>query len=265
MPAGSATATTLLFAPKVELDLSSNEVNLTTAVSAGHRIEVNISKALMNSSFTWARALNSKAPTATYAAAGEFMNTIGAALASVNDIDGVSGGLDLTTSSLCNDPRLAALDAGDRLLASYILYKGYGKSAFDTSGLLLNTEDLSGMLSQTQLVLAIDQAFIDGNTEPAVKSDIQAMFEDLLVADPLRFFDASGNQIPGLFETNVDVAGSGNWNFTDGDKIQVKVELKFKADVNVQGVDVLDNGAGSQTAIKTDDVFAFRLQLTVSG
>jgi len=261
--AGVATATTLLFTPKVMLDLSSNEVNLTTAASAGHRIEVEISKALMNSSFTWLRVVGTKAPVANYEAAVGFTDAIGTALANVNDTDGILDGLDLSTATLSADPRITDLDAGDRLLASYILYKGYGKSAFDTTNLLLNTEDLSGMVSQAAIVGAIDDAFDLGNTTPAEKSDIQKMFEDLLMADPLRFFDASGNQIAGLFESSVDAEGSGNWGFAEGDKIQVKVELKFKADVNVQGVDVLTSGEGNQRAIKTDDVFAFRLQLTV--
>ena len=61
------------------------------------------------------------------------------------------------------------------------------------------------------------------------------MFRALLAADPKRFMK-NGKQIDGLFETNPDASGAGNWCLKVGDIIEVPVKLYFTAPVTVLSV-----------------------------
>jgi hypothetical protein len=71
------------------------------------------------------------------------------------------------------------------------------------------------------------------------------MFRSLLSMDPQRFYK-NGTQIPGLFESNPDVAGSGNWCLGVGDKIEIPVRLYFRAPVTV--LSVVDNAKNPSSA-----------------
>ena len=252
-----ANATTLSYTPLINVDLSDNEVNLTSSSSAGHRISVNVGASAMNSVFIWSRSVGDERPTGTYniGGSGQLMNAIINGLdGTITDADGNPDGLDFSTTAP-EDSRVTALLGADRLVASYILYKGYGKSSFDTSGVVFNVEDLSGMTTSADVKDAIDASLKDATNTDAVNK----MFQDLIAADPTRFFDASGVQLPGIFETNADVAGSGEWKLAAGDKIEVKLVFKFKAPVSVYDAD-----GAAKAVINTDDTFPVRLQLTVA-
>jgi hypothetical protein len=77
------------------------------------------------------------------------------------------------------------------------------------------------------------------------KGLLDATFKSLLAADPLRFFDSSGSQIPGLFETNYssgDLSGNSSWQLVENDKIEIPIRLVFRAPVSVLSVqDTLRN------------------------
>ena len=77
------------------------------------------------------------------------------------------------------------------------------------------------------------------------KGRVDEMFRSLLSMDPQRFYK-NGAQIPGLFESNPDVAGSGNWCLGVGDKIEIPVRLYFRAPVTV--LSVVDNAKNPSSA-----------------
>jgi hypothetical protein len=77
------------------------------------------------------------------------------------------------------------------------------------------------------------------------KGRVDEMFRSLLSMDPQRFYK-NGTQIPGLFETNDDAAGSGNWCLGVGDKIEIPVRLYFCAPVTV--LSVVDNAKNPSSA-----------------
>jgi hypothetical protein len=254
-----ANATTLSYTPLINVDLSDNEVNLTSSSSAGHRISVNVGASAMNSVFIWSRSVGDERPTGTYniGGSGQLMNAIINGLdGTITDADGNPDGLDFSTTAP-EDSRVTALLGADRLVASYILYKGYGKSSFDTSGVVFNVEDLSGMTSSSAVMSAITGSFSLVSPGTNVNPDVNKMFQDLIAADPTRFFDASGLQIGGIFETNTDIAGSGNWNFAANDKVEVKLTFTFAADVSVYDAD-----GAAKMVIKSGESFPIRLQLT---
>ena len=103
---------------------------------------------------------------------------------------------------------------------------------------------------------------------------MDTMFRDLLAADPHRFFDASGLPMLGIFETNADVSGAGNWKLVADDTLEIKLKMIFHSRVTRRGVagqehnlttTAVENQAASQanqqTVINPDDFFYVRLQL----
>ena len=264
-----ATATLLSYAPKIELDLSANEVNLTSAASAGHRITAEVTAAAMNAAFTWARAAGTKRPVGNYNnAAAELSGGLGDIIAAgLNGtiVDTDAGALDFSTDAP-QDSRVTELRGTDRLVAAYILYKGYGSSDFTTEDVVLNPEDLSGMAQTSAVRAAILAALVAGQADATAKP-VDKMFQDLVAADPTRFFDANGKQIGGIFETNADANGSGNWGFVEGDKVELKLVFKFAADVTVYDADgaakkVINGPTLSPAA--AGESFSLRLQLLVT-
>jgi hypothetical protein len=100
------------------------------------------------------------------------------------------------------------------------------------------------------------------------------MFRDLLSADPHRFFDASGLPMAGIFETNADVSGAGNWKMVADDTLEIKLKMIFHSRVTRRGVAGQEHNlsstaaenqavsqANQQTLINPDDYFYVRLQL----
>jgi hypothetical protein len=146
------------------------------------------------------------------------------------------------------------------LVMAYLMFKCFGSSAYDPTDIIYNVDDAFNMLSSEQLAAAItdsleaEDALAAAATLPAKplatqaasdnKGQVDAMFRAFLAADPLRYFK-NGIQIPGLFETNfvlpadasgADPAGNGNWCLTVGDKLELPIQLVFRAPVNVLSV-----------------------------
>jgi hypothetical protein len=215
-------------------------------------VQVTVDRSKLQAALSWSRAVGSARPVGHFAdASGELEAAITAALnSSYNDTDAVSDKLSFASAilDLNTDARIrkdGAVSANDLMMA-YVLYKVYGKSAADTSEIVFNLQDAHGMLESADYSAAIIAAFNNSESESDVsgneKGAIDAMFRDLLAADPLRFFDASGAQVPGLFETNADASGAGDWNLVDGDTIEIRTKFTFEHAVTLRTtLDVAQN------------------------
>jgi len=143
------------------------------------------------------------------------------------------------------------------LVMAYLMYKCFGSSSYDPTDVIYNVDDAFNMLSSQQLAQSIadslaaedamaNAAVMPNGKAPAQqlagdnKGQVDAMFRGFLAADPMRYF-MNGVQIPGLFETNFvcppsDPSVGGNWCLTVGDKIEVPLQLVFRAPVSVLSV-----------------------------
>jgi hypothetical protein len=286
MSAGTPTPQTLTYADIVEVDLASNNVNFADVEDYGHRVVIHVLRSGINNFLGWERLVNTDRPKAKILTAGEtdFKAQIKAAIGrGFQDIDGVTTGLHFGSTHFDTNPdtRKRAVDpegftrSANDIPLCFILYKLYGKSTADTLGKIFNLEDSHGMLTNDAVANAITDAFkglfdTETNTTGTAKS-VDTMFRDLLAADPYRFFDASGVPQAGIFETNADSAGSGSWNLTVDDIIEVKLKLVFNSNVTRRGVagrehnltatdaDALQEN--QQTVIEPNDFFYVRLQL----
>jgi len=271
---GTATAQLLNYATVVDVDMDqTNDVNLADVEDYGHRVQVEISKSAVDAYLGWTRAAGAARPSASLNTAAEaaFLTAIEAALAdSYVDVDGVVDGLNFSTSVLSTntDSRIrknGAVSANDIPLA-FVLYKLYGNSAAATLDTVYNLEDAHEMLSNSSVSAAINSSL-----KAQVAGSLDVMFRDLLAADPHRFFDASGIPVTGIFETKTDIAGSGTWNITNNDIIEVKTKLIFNSKVTRRGVagnesnitstDGSSTQNNQQTIISPGDYFYIRLQM----
>ena len=143
------------------------------------------------------------------------------------------------------------------LVMAYLMYKCFGSSSYDPTDVIYNVDDAYNMLDSAQLASlitaslesedALANAAVLPNGKPVPqqlpgdnKGQVDAMFRGFLAADPLRYF-LNGIQIPGLFETNFvcppsDPSVGGNWCLTVGDKIEIPLQLVFRAPVSVLSV-----------------------------
>jgi hypothetical protein len=255
-------ATTLRYSKLVKTDLANNAINLAGAQLLGHRVTVQMPVDQLNQFFRWERQVGSDRPVGHFIG-DSFKGALLASLSKVyNDVDGVSNGLNFSSAILDanTDSRIrkaGAVTANDLIMA-YVLYKCYGSSAAPTKSVVYNLEDAQEMLSNATLQAAIETSFrTEENLTGSAgvnKGAVDAMFRDLLATDPMRFFTPSGNQIPGLFETNSDVASSGSWQLVENDKIEVSVEFKFTNPVTRRGV--LDPSQQMGSPANTDDTEA---------
>jgi hypothetical protein len=272
---GVATAQLLTYAEIVDVELdATQDVNFADVEDYGHRVQVEIDVAALNGYLGWERAAGAARPSAKLASAGEaaFKSAVEAALAGgFVDIDGVTGGLHFGTANLDTntDPRkraAAGVGANDIPLC-FVLYKLYGSSAATTLDKIYNLEDAHGMLSNATVSTAIAASFV-----AAEAGAVDAMFRDLLAADPHRFFDASGIPEAGIFETNADASGAGTWKMVADDILEIKLKMIFKSKVSRRGVagrehnlSTPEDAAGpqenQQTVIAPEDYFYVRLQL----
>jgi hypothetical protein len=242
----------------------------------------------MNKYFTWARAKDEVSPTGhfTNAPAGipTFYDTLIAALyTEYFDQDGVATGLSYASKSLeqaCDSKRDSSIPSpagttthysANDLVMAYILYKCYGSSSVDISDLVYNIEDAYGMLTNETLSNDILQSLsgeeflaqqcvmpnvpVGAQTPGANKGAVDAMFRNLLGLDPIRYFDASGVQVKGLFEISTDVDASGNWQLIDGDKIEIPVTFVFRSPVTVLSVQDSIRNPSSATPLQPETVF----------
>jgi hypothetical protein len=248
-----------------------NDVNFADVEDYGHRVSIAVDKTKLNEIFQWSRATGAARPSAVIGTTSGFRSALIAALGtSHTDIDGVTGGLHFGSAnlSLNVDARIrknGAISANDIPLA-FVLYKLYGNSSVTTLGNIFNLQDAHDMVSNETVADAII-----GSLETNESGAVNVMFRDLLAADPHRFFDTSGVPVTGIFETTTDVSGSGSWNITDDDVIEVKTKLIFNSKVTRRGVAgnetniTLTDGASTQnnqqTVISPGDYFYIRLQL----
>ena len=143
------------------------------------------------------------------------------------------------------------------LVMAYLMFKCFGSSSYDPTDIIYNVDDAYNMLSSQQLADVISasleaedalaNAAVQPNGKPVPlqlagdnKGQVDAMFRGFLASDPLRYF-IKGVQIPGLFETNFvcppsDPSVGGNWCLTVGDKIEMPLQLVFRAPVTVLSV-----------------------------
>jgi hypothetical protein len=153
------------------------------------------------------------------------------------------------------------------LVMAFVLNKCFGSSSFDAWDIVYNLQDAFGMLTNSDLADAIEASLVEEEVKatanvtpvsgsligklPAAQSPgddkgrVDEMFRSLLSMDPQRFYK-NGTQIAGLFETNTDAAGSGNWCLGVGDKIEIPVRLYFRAPVTV--LSVVDNAKNPSSA-----------------
>jgi hypothetical protein len=122
---------------------------------------------------------------------------------------------------------------------------------------MLKDEDLAAAIEASLIAEEGKAATALGNTPQLPGDDkgrVDEMFRALLSIDPQRFY-VGGKQIDGLFESNPDAAGSGNWCLGVGDKIEIPVRLYFRAPVTV--LSVVDNvkNPSSATPDEVETVF----------
>ena len=285
----NAKSTTIRYRKVVCWGLSPSAINFAQAGYMGHRVAISLPVDLMNKFFSWTRASGEVAPTGrfnnnppgTVLGTDDFTSELVKAFGSpYNDMDGVSNGLNFSSSALDiagdlkrdpsvynvnSDTGTAAAPSGvstthygaNDLVMAYLMYKCFGSSAYDPTDIIYNVDDAFNMLTSEQLAQSIADslaaedamanAAVQPNGKPVAqqlpgdnKGQVDAMFRGFLAADPMRYF-LGGVQIPGLFETNFssapgDPSVGGNWCLTVGDKIEVPLQLVFRAPVSVLSV-----------------------------
>lgn len=259
---GAATAMKMSYTPLVEISLDSNDINLVDAHAYGHRVQVGIPKSSINGVFSWSRSAGTSAPAAACDASGLVALLDQAILGGFTDLDAVATGLSFSSTALnsATDSRLreSGTNSANDIVMAYVLYKLYGSSAYNTIDNVFNLEDAHGMLSNEELKNAIR------NSIALNSSAITKMFKNLISSDPQRFFTAQGVQVGGIFETNGDVTGSGNWNLTTGDIIEIRVKFTFGGAITRRGVANQELTIGDNTtSLNSGEVFYVRFQLVV--
>lgn len=274
----SATPTQLYYANVVDVDLAANAVNFADDLTQGHRVQVSMPVADLSKYFKWTRASGDDRPVGKFEdeATPSFETTLAENLKDFTDLDAVSSGLNLSSGVLSDSSISSTGNETNDLIAQYILYKVYGQSSYDTAGTVFNVDDLKGMIENASVTAAIDTSILGHN---ARAGSVDQMFRDLLASDPKRFFDAAGKQVPGLFETNTDVAGNGDWKLVAGDIMEIKINFNFTAAVTRRVVradqqplsSMAGSGAGpfseaslEQEIIPAGHVFPVRLQIKLA-
>ena len=265
-------ASVIRYRKLVTTDVARQAVNLAESGTMGHRVQIQIPVDDLNAIFTWDRPAGSDRPVGHFNAQG-ITNTFDTILSKsfskvYTDVDGITNGLNFSSAILDanNDSRVrkgGEVMAND-IVMCYIIYKCYGSSSAPTEGVIYNLQDAHDMLSNGALVSAIHTSLSAEEAltnNPGVdKGAIDAMFRDLLAADPSRFFDAAGKQIPGLFETAFDTDAKGSWGFVENDKIEIAVQMRFMNSVTRRSVE--SGSEESETiVIPAGASFKIRLQL----
>ena len=270
--------TTLRYRRLVSIGLAANAINLSTSAAMGHRVLFNMSAADANAFFYWTRDVGSPRAIGHFSstAVDADENTLEQELAvslgtPYTDMDAVAEKLNFNSSVLDSsaDARLrnnGQISAND-LVMSYVLFKCYGSSTYVTNDVVYNLEDAQNMLTNEAVASAIVTSLAADDASGAGYY-VDNMFTNLLAADPMRFFDASGKQVAGLFETNADASGSGSWNLVAGDKLEFPLEFAFTAPVTTSSVQdnagELSGNTDKTTVLEAGDKFNVRLQILVN-
>lgn len=278
-------ATTVRYRTLVAMDLLNQAINFAESGTMGHRVQVAMSVNDLNKFFVWSRPAGSSRAVGHFvanpSATSSFVNSLVATLSNVyNDVDGVSNGLNFSSAILDanTDPRIrlnSSVSANDLVMA-YVLYMCYGNSSATTMNVIYNLQDAQGMLTSAGMTNAILNSLnaeeSNSNAPGDDKGAVDAMFRDLLAADPMRFFTANGQQIPGLFETNADHDSNGTWMLVENDKIEFRVQFRFQQAVTRRGVgdptqamtDAANTEDTDTIVIAAGSTFLIRLQITAT-
>jgi hypothetical protein len=274
-------ALTIRYKKSLSLSLSNNAIRFTESSLVGHRVQIPISVDDLNTFFVWRRTSGSARPIGHFLPTVAGINFSDVLLASLNksynDIDGTVDGLNFSSYILDanGDSRVrekGSVSANDLVMA-YILYKCYGTSASPTMNIVYNLEDAQCMLQSESLSKLIIDSFKEEElltTSGGIDMGaVDAMFRSILSLNPLRYFQANGTQIPGLFETNYichddsdenpDPPGTGSWMFMENDKLELRMEFAFPQPVSHISAD--DAGNKETVVIPAGTTFAIRLQL----
>jgi hypothetical protein len=264
-----ANATTLKYSPVVAVTLENQEINFADAELDGHRVQLNVPASQLNAACKWSRAVDQDRPVGNIVSSALKTALLTGLTEDHSDLDGIAGGLDFTTLAIDNaENRGDAGNEANDLIMSYVLFKVYGATNFNTANKVYNAADAKNMLTNEIVAEAVkDNIDVSGGSRAG---PVDQMFRDLLAADPARFFTEGGLQETGLFETNTDVSGNGTWKITAGDIIELKLEFVFAAQVSrrvvssqqqptVEGATAED--VKEEVIIEAGDKFAVRLQL----
>lgn len=278
-----ATAQTLQYADLVTANVAEdNQVNFVDYDNFGHRVQVPMPVADLNAALSWERVAGSSRPVGHFKASGSAALTtalVASLSGSYTDIDSVTNKLSYDSSVFNTNPdsriRESGVSANDLVLAQ-VLYKVYGSSAVTTQEKVFNMEDAHGMLTSQTLAESIVSSFTAAealsSSATNEKGAIDAMFRDVLASDPTRFFDASGKQISGLFETKADATSTGTWQLIPDDVIEVRVEFQFQNKITLRTTrdvsQALNDASGNPLdanketlVIDVGDKFNIRLQI----
>jgi len=264
---------TIKYRRLVQVGLSANAINLSNGTALGHRVQITMPVDLLNSHFYWERPAGSPRAIGHFNSSG-FVNTLITSLSGIySDMDSIYTGLSFSSSSLdsATDPRLrnGSGESANDLVMAYVLFKCFGSTAATTLDVVYNVEDVYSMVTNSVVANAIEASLSadEAASTPTAPGYIDSMFTNLFAAQPMRFFDASGNQMPGLFEVNADISGSGSWNLMLNDAIEIPIQFTFTENVTLSSArDDAGVGAAQSTTvmIKSGDTFSVRLQILAS-
>ena len=262
----------------VSLTLANNAILFTESAITGHRVQIQMSVDDLNTFFVWQRASGTSRPIGHFLPdvnGVKFSDIVLDSLNKVyNDLDGNTDGLNF--SSYIFDANVDSRTRGcggkvssNDLVMAYILYKCYGASACPTANVVYNLEDAQAMLSSGAVSMSITTSFEEdeamANLGGTDLGAVDSMFRNMLASAPLRFFQANGTQIPGLFETNFvcppsDPPAQGSWQFMENDILELRLTFAFQQPVAHESVDSVGSQS-TNTVIKAGDTFSIRLQI----
>ena len=261
----------------LSLTLANNAILFTESSITGHRVQIQMSVDDLNTFFIWQRASGTPRPIGHFlsdVSGVKFSDVILDSLNKVyNDLDGNTDGLNFSSYVFDANTDSRTRDCGkvssNDLVMAYILYKCYGSSTCPTASVIYNLEDAQAMLSSGAVSVSITTSFEQdeqlANLGGVNLGEVDAMFRSMLSSAPLRYFQANGTQIPGLFETNYvcppsDPPAQGSWRFMENDILELRMTFAFQQPVAHESIDTV----GSQninTVIKAGDTFSIRLQI----
>ena len=268
------------------LTLANNAILFTESAIIGHRVQIKMSVDDLNTYFIWRRQSGSPRPV------GHFLSDVSGVkfqeilLDSLNksytDLDSVRNGLNFSSYIFDNNTdgrtRVSGRVSANDLVMAYVLYKCYGSSSCPTASVIYNLEDAQAMITSGGVAMSIVGSFDDDEatacaadlaattvvgTLSADYGGVDAMFRNMLGTVPLRYFQANGTQVPGLFEANyltADPSAQGSWNFLENDCLELRVQFTFQQPVAHESINEVGM-VGATTVINAGDSFSIRLQI----
>ena len=261
----------------LSLTLANNAILFTESSITGHRVQIQMSVDDLNTFFIWQRASGTPRPIGHFlsdVSGVKFSDVILDSLNKVyNDLDGNTDGLNFSSyvfdANLDSRTRGCGKVSSNDLVMAYILYKCYGSSTCPTANVIYNLEDAQDMLSSGAVSVSITSSFEQdeqlANLGGVNLGEVDAMFRNMLSSAPLRYFQANGTQIPGLFETNFvcppsDPPAQGSWRFMENDILELRMTFAFQQPVAHESIDTVGS-QNTNTVIKAGDTFSIRLQI----